>query len=101
MAMVDISLLYTRLTVHAGVPIANSSVSVWIDSELAVPLTGCEVNLEYIDSAAESDHALLTSESYKLPQALAPGAGLRLPLNTSGSDLGAYIPSQCMVGLSV
>ena len=36
MAMVDISLLYTGLTVHAGVPIANSSVSVWIDSELAV-----------------------------------------------------------------
>ena len=36
MAMVDISLLYHGLTVKAGVPIANSSVSVWMDSELAV-----------------------------------------------------------------
>ena len=36
MAMVDVSLLYTGLTVRAGVPMANNSVSVWIDSELAV-----------------------------------------------------------------
>jgi hypothetical protein len=36
MAMLDISLLYSGLHVQAGVAVSNSSVSVWLDSELAV-----------------------------------------------------------------
>lgn len=66
-----------------------------------VPLTDCEVMLEYIDSAGDGDHALLATERYKPPQPLPPGARRRLPLNISGSGLGVYMPPHAMVGRSV
>ena len=49
MSMVDVSLLYSGLTVKADLPLRNSSVSVWIESEMDTPLTECEVTLKYID----------------------------------------------------
>ena len=99
MSMVDVSLLYSGLTVKAELPLRNSSVSVWIESELDTPLTECEVTLKYIDSAGVGAAALLATERHTLSQPLPPAAGRRV--SGPGVALGGFTPPASMAGKSV
>eukprot|EP01043_Picozoa_sp_COSAG02_P042943 COSAG02_NODE_3696_length_6372_cov_2.297306_4_plen_405_part_00 len=99
MAMVDVSLLYVGLTVKAGVSLSNSSVSVWVESELDQRLTGCEITLQYIDSHGVGSKAVLATERHVLTQPLAAAAGSRV--SGTGVGLGDFVPPTRMVGTSV
>ena len=90
MAMLDISLHYTALTVQAGVPLRNSSVTVWVDSELDTTLADCDVKLEYIDPSKFGELALLATEHHMM-EPLPAGTGRQL---TTG--LCAFVPPAAM-----
>lgn len=103
MAMVDISLMYGGLSVKAGLPL-NTSITVWIDSELDTPLSDCQVTLEYIDSNGVGTAALLATEQHSLATPVPPGAGRCLSGSRATEPIGeltGFRPPRRMVGSAV